>query len=102
MTETQRPATIGERELGYLRACIRWLEASDDKLHAAIAAVLRSFDSDYETEEDHPECPNCDGGYCRGHDLQTYHVRCGDLVQACDCLRPYLELAGQVLARSVS
>jgi hypothetical protein len=87
--------TDGEHDLAYLRACIRWLDAADNELLAAIAGVLHSFDDDYETEDDVPECPSCDGGYCRGHDLQTFHVRCGDLVQQCSCLAPYLELAGR-------
>ncbi len=93
MTETQRPLTGGEHELAYLRACTRWLAAADNELLAAVAGVLKSFDDGYETENDVPECPSCDGGYCRGHDLQTFHVGCGDPVQHCDCLAPYLELA---------
>lgn len=97
MSETQRPLTSGEYELAYLLACARWLEASDNELLVAVAGVLKTFHADYETEEDTPECPNCDGGYCRGHDLETYHVRCGAPVPFCDCFKPYLELARRAI-----
>jgi hypothetical protein len=92
MSET-RPPTAGERELAYLGKCIAHLYAGDNELTAAIAKVLQTFLDDYETEDDVPECPNCGEGCGGGHGLQTYHVRCGDLVQICDCLRPYLALA---------
>jgi hypothetical protein len=38
----------------------------------------------YETETDHPECPNCGNG-CGGHAPETYHVDCGENVADCTC-----------------
>lgn len=38
----------------------------------------------YETETDHPECPDCGNG-CGGHAPETYHVDCGENVADCTC-----------------
>jgi hypothetical protein len=37
----------------------------------------------YRTEKDTPECPNCGEG-CAGHEEETYHYTCGEVVP-CSC-----------------
>jgi hypothetical protein len=38
---------------------------------------------DYRTEKDTPDCPNCGEG-CAGHEEETYHYTCGEVVP-CSC-----------------
>lgn len=93
MSET-RPPTVGEQVLVELQKHIDQLRAGDNELLASIASVLQAFLDNYDTENDIPECPSCGEG-CRGHDEQTYHLFCSDLVQLCECIRPYVRLALQ-------
>lgn len=92
MSDTQ-PLTAGERVLTDLRRAEETLVDDGSELAGAIAAVLRSFLAGYEIETDSPECPCCDTGCCGGHDLETYHRVCGECVEHCSCLWPYLLLA---------
>lgn len=66
----------------------------------ALAELLARFLADYETDEDVPECAGCGSG-CWGHPPILYHPGCGEDVDGCLCLEPYLTIAGIFLSRGV-
>jgi hypothetical protein len=57
----------------------------------ALADLFAATAESYRTEKDTPECPNCGEG-CAGHDAETYHYTCGDVVP-CGCILSTLFVA---------
>lgn len=91
MSET-RPPTPGQQTLIELSRAAFVLADTDNERLTAIADVLQAFLNDYGTETDQADCPSC-GKNCDWHPLETYHKRCGDAVEKCICIQPYLRLA---------
>lgn len=71
---------------------------ADNELLYAIGRVILAFLEDYETEDDTPECPQCDDPQHPSHGRESFHVRCDEPVRLCRCLAPYLLLAGRAPA----
>jgi len=70
----------GNIRMAHLESALNDLRAVADEYET----VKPELADAYETETDHPECPDCGNG-CGGHAPEMYHVDCGESVIDCTC-----------------